>query len=272
MKIYKATNTIDNYLPNNLNFTLSKKETDILLIGGKNIKLSEFPNLKGIFKTGVGVDNIPFEEAKIKNISIGLPSESTSEIIYEETASFTCFLILKGIYLNSGDWYSWKKEARKSLKDKNLLVIGAGRIGKRVLKKMSDFMNIDSYDILKDEEITLKGKIKNADVISLHIPLDESTKNMFDANKLSWIKDDALLVNTSRAPVISEDDLFNELINNRFKCAADVFWKEPYKGKLADLPEDIFMKTPHIASTCKEFIKNTTIDFIEFTNKFMKTN
>ena len=270
MKIFKGTNTLDNYLPKEINFVSSKEESEILLIGGKKINLFEFPSLKGIFKTGVGVDNIPFEEAKIKNISIGLPSESTSEIIFEETASFTCFLILKGLFLNTGDWALWKKEARYSLKDKKLLVIGAGRIGKRVLKKMSNFMNIDSYDTLNDKEDTLKGKIEIADVISLHIPLTNETRNMFDAKLLGLIKDNALLVNTSRAPVINEEDLYNELINKRFKCAVDVFWQEPYLGKLADLPEDIFIKTPHIASTCKEFIEYTTKDFIDFINKFKK--
>ena len=268
MKIFKGTNTLDNYLPQDLNFTSIKKDSEILLIGGKNINLSEFPNLKGIFKTGVGTDNLPFEEAKTKNISIALPSKSTSEIIFEETASFTCFLILKGLYQNSGNWELWKKEARKSLKKTTLLVIGAGRIGKRVLKKMSNFMEIESYDVLTDKEDNLKSKIQNADVITLHIPLNASTNNMFDANKLAWIKDNALLVNTSRAQVINENDLYDELIKKRFKCAIDVFWQEPYLGKLANLSEDHFIKTPHIASACEEFIKFTTIDFLNFIKKF----
>ena len=125
-------------------------------------------------------------------------------------------------------------------------------------------MNIDSYDTLNDKEDTLKGKIEIADVVNLHIPLTNETRNMFDAKLLGHIKDNALLVNTSRAPVINEEDLYKELINKRFKCAVDVFWQEPYLGKLADLPDDIFIKTPHIASTCKEFIECTTIDFIDF--------
>ena len=92
MKIYNLTKTISEY-NNELNYTLNKNEAEIIIVGGKKFKLGDFPKLKGIFKTGVGLENLPFSEAKKRNIIIELPSEKTKQIIYNETASFALQLI-----------------------------------------------------------------------------------------------------------------------------------------------------------------------------------
>ena len=269
MKIYKATNTLEGYLPS-LEYTEEMADVEIILVGGKKFDLDDFPKLRGIFKTGVGTDNLPFAEANTREIEIELPSEKTRDIIFEETAAFTCHLILKGLYAESGDWDAWSKADRQTLHQKTLLVVGTGRIGQRVADKMRTFMEVDTFDTAHDAAEVFESKIKAADCVSLHVQLNEQTKGLFNAERLAWLPDGALLVNTARGPVVDEDALFQELSSGRLRAAMDVFWQEPYRGKLTELPEDCFIRTPHIASTCREFIQGTAADFMNFLQKISK--
>ena len=263
MLIYKATNTLDGYLPS-LEYTEDKARAEIILVGGKKFILDDFPKLRGIFKTGVGTDNLPFEEAATRGVDIVLPSEKTCNIIYEETASFTCHLILSGHYAGAGDWDSWKKVDRPTLHQRQLLVIGVGRVGQRVVEKMRGFMKVDTFDSAHDPPEDFEPKVRGADCVTLHVPLTTATNALFNAERLSCLRDGTLLVNTSRGPVIHEEALYTELSSGRLRAAIDVFWEEPYKGKLTELPADRFIRTPHIASTCKEFIQGTATDFLQF--------
>jgi phosphoglycerate dehydrogenase-like enzyme len=263
LKIYSATSTLDNYCEG-YELTLKKQEADIVVIGGKPINLDEFPKLKGIFKTGVGTDNLPFKEAAEKGVRIQLPSEQTKAIIYDETASFACYLILLGLYKKEGDFNKWVKGNRNSLSIKRLLVMGTGKIGMRVVNRMKNFMIVDTFDPLNNNEDELKILLQRADCITLHMPLGNSTKNFFNSNRLSLLKDGALLVNTSRGPIVDEDALYDELHKSRIRASFDVFWSEPYKGKLLDLNEDTFNRTPHIASTCEEFLIGLANDLKQF--------
>jgi len=218
MLIYKATGTLDGYLPS-LDYTDDKGVAEVMLVGGKPIILSEFPKLRGIFKTGVGTDNLPFAEAAECGIEIALPSAATCDVIYEETAAFACHLILCGLYAGTGDWSAWRKHDRTQLAGRRLLVLGAGRIGQRVIDKMAAFMRVDSYDSARDAADTLEAKIRAADCVSLHVSLTDETRNLLDARRLGWLRDGAVVVNTARGPVIDEDALYAELIAGRLRAA-----------------------------------------------------
>lgn len=263
MHIYKATNTLDGYLPE-LSYTEDKSLADVILVGGKKFDLADFPNLKGVFKTGVGTDNLPFEQAQKLGVQIVLPSTETCNIIYDETAAFTCHLILTALYAGCGEWDSWKKLDRPLTRSRKLLVIGTGKIGGRVVEKMQKLVTVTTFDAANNAEEELEGKIREADCVSLHIPLMPATQSYFDAIKLSWMKDGASLVNTARGPVIDEDALFSELASGRLRAACDVFWQEPYDGKLIEFPADRFIRSPHIASTCRDFLEGTAQDFLKF--------
>jgi phosphoglycerate dehydrogenase-like enzyme len=265
VKIWKGTNTLDGYLPE-LEYAEDPAAAEVMLVGGKKFDLQTFPQLKGIFKTGVGTDNLPFSEAEKRGISIGLPSETTCEIIYEETAAFTCHLLLSGWYAGVGNWAAWQKADRPCLRPRRLLVVGTGRIGQRVFDKMAGFLNVSAFDAARNDPAQLEPFVRAADIVSLHIPLTPATKGFFGVEKLGWMKDGALLVNTSRGPVVEEDALFDELSADRLRAAFDVFWEEPYAGKLAALPPERFFRTPHIASTCREFLQGTAQDFLQFLN------
>lgn len=267
MLIYKATNTLDAYLPQ-LDYSSDKSEAEILLIGGKKIALNDFPKLKGIFKTGIGTDNLPFEEAQLRGVIISLPSEDTCDIIYDETASFTCYLILHGLYSQVGEWETWTKLDRPAMQYQRLLVVGNGRIGRRVADRMKRFMVVETFDPLQDASETFEQKVRRADCITLHVPLHPETTSLFNAERLSWLRDGALLVNTARGPVVDEDSLYSELLSGRLRAACDVFWEEPYFGKLSELSPDRFIRTPHIASTCREFIRGAANDLMRFIDTF----
>ncbi|MCP5046698.1 MAG: hydroxyacid dehydrogenase [bacterium] len=259
IKIWKNTKTLDG-LMDDLTITLSMEEADIALLGSKPITLGEFPNLKGIFRAGVGRDNVPIEEAREKGIAVAFPSEETIEFIYEETANFTCFLVLKMVYNNIGTLTPWVKFSRPALQHKTLLVIGQGNIGKKVARKMEPLMNVVTYDILENSAGQLAGMLQQADCVSIHIPNLPGNKNFFAEEKLALLKDGAVLVNTGRGALVSEDALYNELEKGRLFAAFDVYWQEPYEGKLKKFHPDRFFMTPHVASTCDAFLEGSVRD------------
>jgi len=263
MRIYKATNTLDGYLPP-LDYTAEKAEAELILVGGKKFNLAEFPALKGVFKTGAGTDNLPFEEARQRGVEIRLPSPETCDTIYEETAAFTCHLILRGLYADVGEWDTWKKKDRRMLARQRLLVLGTGRIGGRVAEGMRHLLVVTTFDAATDDAAKLSGLVREADAVSLHIPLDDKTRGFMNAERLSWMKDGALLVNTARGPVVDEDALAGELAAGRLRAAFDVFWEEPYRGRLMAFAPDRFMVTPHVASTCREFLEGCARDMLAF--------
>jgi phosphoglycerate dehydrogenase-like enzyme len=115
-----------------------------------------------------------------------------------------------------------------------------------------------------DSPELLKSRIAAADCISIHVPLLDQTRSFFNAEKISWMKPGAALVNTSRGPVVDEGALGAALGEGRIRAAFDVFWKEPYEGTLRGLPANQFLMTPHIASTCNEFLSGCARDFVEF--------
>ena len=259
IKIWKNTNTLDG-LVDDLTYTGSKEEADIALLGSKPIQLEEFPRLKGIFRAGVGKDNIPLEEAEQKGIKVAFPSAATIDYIYEETANFTCYLMLSMLYSQVGTLSPWVKFSRVALQNKMVLVIGKGNIGKRVIRKMAAFMRVLSYDIRENSPTELEPLLKDADAVTLHIPNLPENKDFLDAEKLALMKDQAVLINTARGALVSEEALYRELGKGRLYAAFDVFWQEPYEGRLKEFHPERFFMTPHVASTCDAFLKGSAAD------------
>ena len=254
MKIWKNTSTLDGF-DHGLEFTEIMTDADIVLMGSKFIEINQFPNLKGIFRAGVGRDNVPEEDAKKKGIIVRFPSDQTINIIFDETASFTCSLIFRMLYNDIGAINSWMKAPRQQMSVKNLLVIGMGKIGSRVAKLMRPFIKVSTFDVLQNEISGLKPMIQQADCISIHIPKSNENISFFDKEKLSWMKDNSTLVNAARGAIVDEDALYNEISNGRIKSAFDVYWQEPYNGKLKEFYPDGFFMTPHVASTCAGFLE-----------------
>jgi phosphoglycerate dehydrogenase-like enzyme len=269
LKIWKNTKTLDG-LVDDLIFTESKAEANVALLGSKPIRLEEFPDLKGIFRAGVSKDNVPIEEAARKGIKVAFPSFRTIEFIYEETANFTCHLVLKMLYTRVGTLSPWVKFPRGALQNKVLLVIGKGNIGKKVWEKMKAFMQVNTYDVIENSPKELEPMLKEADVVSLHIPNVPENRDFMDAEKLTLMKDESILINTARGTLVSEEALYRELENQRLYAAFDVYWQEPYEGKLKKFYPDRFFMTPHVASTCDAFLKGSAQDLRKLVKEIEK--
>ena len=263
MKIWKNTETLDGFI-DGLVFTDKKEEADIALIGSKKIELAEFKNLKGIFRAGVGRDNVPVCEAEERGIVVRFPSRETIEAIYDETADFTCYLIFRMLYAEVGSLSPWMKYNRPAFCDRKLLVVGMGNIGRRVHSRMKTFMEVYSFDAKDDPIEKLYHFLKIVDCVTIHIPKTSENIAFFDHHKLGLMKDGAVLINTSRGAVVSEEALYNEISSGRLKAAFDVFWEEPYCGKLRKFYPDRFFMTPHVASTCDRFLRGAAGDFMKF--------
>lgn len=259
MKIWKNTSTLDGF-DDGLVFTQRKSKADIALIGSKAIEITDFPNLKGIFRAGIGRDNVPEKEAEKKGIIVRYPSSETIDIIYEETASFTCGLIFRMLYSKIGTLDPWLKAPRQKLSQKKLLVIGAGKVGSRVAQLMKPFILVTTFDIMNNNIHELKELMQVADCVSIHIPKSRENISFIDEKKLSWMKDDAVLINTARGAIVDEDALYKEIQSNRLGSAFDVYWQEPYYGELKEFHPYPFFMTPHVASTCSAFLKGCRED------------
>ncbi len=266
MKFWKNTSTLDKFLPELLK-TVDAADADIAIIGSKPMELTSMPKLKAIFKCGVGTDNVPFEEAAVRGIEIWMPSEETKRYIFEETANFAVYLIFRMLFSEIGDVEGWKKQSRGFLGNKKVLLLGQGNIGSHVTRKLKPSVGVLTFDVAVNSMDELPSLMKQADVISLHVPLIESTKGFIDAEKLGWMKNGAALVNTARGPIVDEFALFEEIKSGRLRAAFDVFWEEPYNGKLKHFHPSNFLMSPHVSSNCENFLTGLAQDLTNFLNR-----
>lgn len=263
MKIWKNTTTLDSFFPEFLEMS-SPVEAEIAVLGSKAIDLNAFPRLKGIFKCGVGTDNIPFGGCLNRKIEVGLPSDGTREIIYDETASFSTALVYRMLYSDVGSVAEWSKRRRAYSKNRVVLIVGRGKIGSRVADRLKPAVQVETFDLLENPIELLDTLLPIADVVSLHIPLTNENEGFWGREKLALMKEGACLVNAARGNVVDENALYEEIDSGRLRAAFDVFWEEPYQGKLARFHPDRFYMTPHVASSCIEFTKGLADDFMAF--------
>lgn len=270
MKVYFNTKAFDS-LPkkSQLDETIDIYEAELLVLGAKPEKYDELKKLKAIYRFGVGRENIPRELIDSGVPKVFFPSERTSDILFESTADFTTYLMFRMFYAGTeGAVDKWEKFTRNSISKKTLLVIGLGNIGKRVVAKMRPFVKITTYDIISNKPEDLRPLIENADIVSVHMSSTDQTLNFFDKEKLSWLKDDAILVNTARGKLFDEDALFGKLSKSGVRVAFDVFWQEPYQGKLKILGPEKFHMTPHVASQTIDYVEAGFKDILDIIKAF----
>jgi len=222
--------------------------------------------LKGIARAGVGVDNIDIPEATRKGILVmNTPGGNTLS-----AAEHTMALILgmsRNVVpacnsLKSGAW-DRKKYMGNQLNNKVLGLIGLGRIGMAVAKMAAGFnMKIIGYDPLAAppdaEKIgveisdSLERIFKEADYISVHVPRNEQTLNMIDAEQIKMMKPTVRLINCARGGIINEDAVYDALAEKRIAGAAlDVYPKEPPENTRFAEFENCLV-TPHLGASTEE--------------------
>ena len=162
--------------------------------------------------------------------------------------------------------YHWERFLGRRLSESVIGVIGIGRIGSRVIEQLSGFkckrvLANDTDPLAKSrvpKYVTMVDKEKiyrEADVITIHVPLTGRTRGMIDRKQFEMFKNTSILINTARGAIVDEDALYTEISSNRLRAAFDVFWQEPYDGKLMKFHPDSFFMSPHVASTCSGFLK-----------------
>jgi len=261
--IWTNTATLDDYLPG-LTMDASPEDATVAVIGSKPFPIDVMGQLRGVFRCGVGTDNIPFEACAERGIEVCVPSQATIDCIHGETANFAVHLILRMLYMEIGTLEPWWKKPRPFLGDQVVLIVGTGNIGGQVVRKLESLVDVQTYDSQVDAPEVLTAQLQVADVVTLHVPLNDATTGMVDAHWLGSMKDGAALVNTARGPIVDESALRSELEAGRLRAAFDVYWQEPYTGPLAQLPQDRFLMSPHVASTCEAFLLGLANDFTSF--------
>ncbi len=231
--------------------------------------LAKSTRLKIVSNYAVGYDNIDVDACSKRNIAVS----NTPGVLTEATADLAWALLMAGArrlveadrYVREGRFKSWGPMLflGHEVNNKTLGIVGFGRIGRAVAKRAGGFNMRILYNSRSrvGEEVEkslgveyrpLNQLFKEADYISLHLPLNEETRQMIGAKELKLMKSSAILVNTSRGPVIDEKALVRALKQNEIAGAAlDVYEHEPALAPgLTELPNAVL--APHIASATTE--------------------
>ena len=257
--------------------------------------LEKCKNLKVISRHGVGYDNVDTKFLKKNNITL-LITATTTSVSPAEHIMFMILNISKGIDLydkavRDGKFDTvmhMKNNNNFELKNKKILIIGFGRIGKKLIKRCLGFeMKVYAYDPFVDQKTIesldgikvndLNDGLKEADILSLSVPLTEKTHNMINLEKMKIMKKSAVIINISRGSVVNEKDL-NEALNKGiiYGAGLDVFEKEPPDDNNPLLKNKRIVLSPHAATFTNECRSNMSIETVQnvidfFENKLNKS-
>jgi len=241
--------------------------------------------LKAISRHGVGYDNVDLNYIKKNNISLLITATANAVAVAEHVLSM--FLTLSKSVIR------YDKEVREGkfkensneiqtfeLFNKNILIVGFGRIGKKLITRCLPFeTKVYVYDPYVDEKIikeyggtkvnSIEEGLKIADYVSLHMPLTEETKDLLNYSIFKKMKKNSIIVNTARGGIINESDL-EKALNEKliFGAALDVFSKEPVENNNPLLKNNKVILSPHSATFTDECTSRmgieTTKNIIDF--------
>ena len=242
------------------------KDADLVWMFGSNCLLSgdalrRLPKCRAIFRSGSGIDALPCDVARELGVAVLNTPESISECVAEHAVSLL-FAVIRRIphydrAVRAGNWelpngMNWHISGR------TLGIVGYGRIGRAVERMVSGFgMNVLHYDPFIADSMPLDDLLTQSDYVSLHCPLTDETRGLIDARRLSLMKRNAILINTSRGPVVEEQALVAALKDGTIAAAGlDVLCEEPPPADHPLFTLDNVVLTPHIAAFSADFEKN----------------
>src|ERR687893_1011310 len=225
-------------------------------------------DLRVVANMAVGYDNVDVEAATER----GLIVTNTPGVLDETTADVAFMLVLAAArrlgegerLLRAGEWKWWGPKQLRGLDvwGKTLGIVGMGRIGRAVARRGKGFgMEILYHNRSRNEEaegelgaryVGLEDLLRESDFVSIHAPLTDETRHLISERELGLMKETAVLVNTSRGPVVDEAALADALAEGRiFAAGLDVYEEEPkVHPKLLEL-ENVVL-APHIGSASVE--------------------
>lgn len=228
------------------------------------------PTVKIYANYAIGFNNFDVAEAKKRGIMLtntpGGGADRVAEHTWALILGLTCRAVEGDLYIKKGKYNGWDPMLLHGTKvaGKTLGIIGTGRIGADVAHKAKNGfgMNVVYYDVVRNEKLeqetgatfysTVDEVLKIADVVSLHVPLLDSTRHLINDARLRMMKPAAYLINTSRGPIVDEAALVNALQKGIIRGAGlDVFEFEPKLVRGLTKLSNVIL-TPHIASATEE--------------------
>lgn len=287
LDIFKNLGEVQIYPTTNTNETLERvKDADVVLTNkvviDKNIM--DNSNIKMIQILATGMNNVDLEYAKEKNILVKNVAGYSTESVAQLTFAFVLNILNK---INYFDNYA-KNEYQNSnifthivdfeeLASKKWGIIGLGNIGRRVANIAKSFgCDVFYYSTSgKNNNTDFKrvslDEVLQCDIISIHAPLNENTKNLLNKNNLHLIKKGAILLNLGRGGIVNESDLAEIIDKKGFYAGFDVFTKEPIDKNNPLLKVKNIILTPHIAWASKQAREKLINLAYENVKKFKET-
>ncbi len=227
--------------------------------------LSALPELEVISKYGVGTDMLDKQALIRHGIRLGWTGGVNKRSVAELAIAFMISVLRQipqaNLEVRAGNW---QNRRGKQLSDSVVGIIGCGHIGKDLTRLLRAFGSTvlahdirdysDFYREYDVEAVDLETLLQRADVVTLHVPLDRSTRNILNAERLAMMKPGAVLINTARGGLVDEGALKQLLKDGHLAGAAfDVFATEPPEDlELLQLPN--FLATPHIGGSSEEAV------------------
>jgi D-3-phosphoglycerate dehydrogenase len=221
-------------------------------------------NLKIIAKNGVGIDNIDVPTATELHIFVTITRGAVRETVADSTFALMLALARNVV---AGDSLirqgKWPRLVGTEIWNKRLGIVGLGRIGKCIVERARGFhMQIYAYDPLPDETFCEQNQVnlvdfdtvfRECDVVTIHAPLNESTRHLVDDRALGLMKPTAFLINTARGALVDEQALYRALRDKKIGGAAiDCFSEEPPRKDSPLFELDNAILTPHTAGYSHE--------------------
>ena len=259
-------------------------ETEILIAGTEPITakvMDAAPSLKLISRVGIGMDNVDLLAARTRGIAVSYTPEAPAPAVAELTFGLMLSLLRHTHVANLGMHRGeWDRHMGRRISEVTIGIIGTGRIGSRVLRRIPVFGTPRTLvnDLNPRNNLVPESKLewvsketiyREADVISLHIPMTKNTYNMISIEQLRQMKPDALLINTSRGGIINESDLYEVMSEGHLGGAAiDVFQDEPYEGPLGEI--DRCLLTSHMGSMSVDCRSRMEIEATEEAVRYLR--
>ena len=239
--------------------------------------LDAAPNVKFIQKWGIGFDKVDLEAVRDHGLGLCNTAGANSSVVAEHTV-----LLILAVYrhlleidtrLRNGEWLDIKIMLRNNalqMRGKTIGILGFGNIGRAVAQRLIGFeTNVIYYDISRAAEkierkfkasyVSLGHLLKESDILTIHTPLDESTRNIVDANAINQMKDTAIIINCARGGILNEKALFDAIKAGHIRGAGiDVWEPEPTEPENPLLSLDKVVVTPHAAGSAFDNVGNVS--------------
>lgn len=247
---------------------VSTREVEGIIIGLDPVNekvISNAPELKVISKYGTGLDNIDLETAQREGVTVtytpGTNSQSVADLTLALLLSLARHVPLHDQFLKQGDL---KRETGMEIWEKNLGIVGLGQVGTAVARRAQGFAMDVLYtdaerqplqeNAIELSYVDLDSLLENSDIVTLHCPLTEGTRNLIGREELQSMREEALLINTARHELVDVPSLKKALQEGYIAGAAlDTFDDEDNLDK-GLIEMDNFIASPHAGASTKESV------------------